>query len=86
MRSISSPARLTVLAALVFVLAVLATLAVPTASVDAEPAHGTHIDYYSSGTYCVQVGFEYYNCDGILESSWGYPTAYPISRTWGCLN
>jgi len=73
-------------------LAILSLLAVAGAGVvllapDAEavPAYGTHIKYYNNECHEVQVGYEYYNCDGVLESSWGVTSPYYTSATYGCL-
>ena len=52
---------------------------------DAEPLHGTHVKYYSNASHSYQVGYRYYNCDGVLESQWGVTSAYSTSATYGCI-
>jgi Family of unknown function (DUF6289) len=76
--------RTTLVALLAIAIAGLVLLAPTTA--DAEPAHGTHIKYYNNSSHSTQVGFRYYNCDGVLESSWGVTSPYSSSATYGCLN
>lgn len=75
------------LATLVLLAAVTAgavALFAPTTA-EAEPAHGTHYKYYSSAAKTTQVGYRYYNCDGVLESQWGVTTAYYTRATYGCI-
>lgn len=52
---------------------------------DAEPAHGTHIKYYNNASHSVQVGYRYYDCAGVLQSSWGVTSPYSSSATYGCI-
>jgi len=53
---------------------------------EAEPAHGTHIKYYNNASHSTQVGYRYYNCDGVLESQWGVTSSYSSSASYGCIN
>lgn len=62
----------------------LAALVVAPGSVDAEPAPGTHIKYYDGPACDYQIGFRYYDCDWVLQSSWGVTSQYEISNTYGC--
>jgi len=66
-----------------FAMGALALLAPTTA--EAEPAHGTHIKYYSTAARTTQVGYRYYNCNGVLESQWGVTSAYSTSASYGCI-
>jgi Family of unknown function (DUF6289) len=75
---------LTTLLLLLSVTAGAVVLFAPTTA-EAEPAHGTHIKYYSNASKTVQVGFRYYNCDGVLESSWGVTSPYYTSASYGCI-
>jgi len=69
----------------VFALAVgIGVLLVP-GTADALPACGTHYKYYSTPSHTHQVGFKYYDCDGILQSWWGYWTQYSTSATYCCI-
>lgn len=52
---------------------------------DAVPAYGTHVKYYDTPACGNQVGYRYYDCDGVLQSSWGVVTAYSTYATYGCL-
>jgi Family of unknown function (DUF6289) len=76
--------RTTLVALLAVTIAGFVLLAPTTA--DAEPAHGTHIKYYNNSSHSTQVGYRYYNCDGVLESQWGVTSPYSSSATYGCLN
>jgi hypothetical protein len=52
---------------------------------DAGPAHGTHVKIFDNCSDCNQIGFTYYNCDGVLESSWGVQWSDCMtSFTYGC--
>lgn len=68
----------------VFALAAGVGMLVPTTA-DAVPAHGTHIDYYSTPACGTQVGYRYYDCNGVLKSSWGTTSPYSQSATYGCI-
>lgn len=83
LRSSSSTRTLATLLTLLAV-AIGAALLVPTTA-DAEPSHGTHIKYYDNASHCVQVGYRYYTCDGVLETEWGVTTPYYTSATYGCV-
>ncbi len=83
-RSSSSTRTLTTLLALLAVTTGAVVLLAPTTA-QAEPAHGTHIKYYNSAACGTQVGYRYYNCDGVLESQWGVTSPYYTSATYGCL-
>lgn len=65
---------LVLLAALLLLTFSLTVLAPPSA--DALPSCGTYYKYYSDSTYTYQVGQKYYNCSGVLVSSWGTVTSY----------
>jgi hypothetical protein len=82
-RSSSSTRTLTALLTLLTVAVGAVVLFAPT-SADAEPAHGTHIKYYSNSSRTVQVGYRYYTCAGVLASQWGVTSAYSSSATYGC--
>lgn len=84
LRSSPSTLTLTTLLALLVVSAGAVVLLAPTTA-EAEPAHGTHIKYYDSASYCTQVGYRYYTCEGVLESEWGVTSAYSTSATYGCV-
>lgn len=84
LRSSSSTRSLTALLVLLAVTAGALVLLAPTTA-EAEPAHGTHIKYYSDACHSVQVGYRYYNCDGILETQWGDTSPYYTSATYGCI-
>lgn len=51
---------------------------------DALPACGTHYKYYSDSTYTYQVGYKYYDCNGVLKSSSGYVTIYKTVNRYCC--
>lgn len=69
----------------VFALAVgIGVLLVP-GSADALPTCGTHVKYYNNANCDVQVGFRYYDCEGVLQSSWGVTSPYPVSNTYCCI-
>lgn len=54
-------------------------------SADAVPAYGTHIKYYSTAAKTTQVGYRYYDCNGVLKSQWGVTSPYSTSATYGCI-
>jgi hypothetical protein len=83
-RSSSPTLTLTALLTLLAVATGAVVLLAPTTA-DAEPAHGTHIKYYSSAARTTQVGYRYYTCEGVLESQWGVTSAYSTSATYGCI-
>jgi len=69
----------------VFALAVgVGVLLVP-GSADALPACGTHHRYYNNADCDVWVGLRYYDCDGVLQTSWGYTTQWVVSATYCCI-
>ena len=80
----SSSTKLTVVT-LVTLFAVGAVALLAPTIAEAEPAHGTHIKYYNNASHSVQVGYRYYNCDGVLESQWGVTSAYSSSASSGCI-
>ena len=86
MDALRNPSRRMTVAALlaIFAVAAAAGLLIPVPA-DAVPAHGTHVDYYDSATYCNQVGYEYYDCNGVLQSWWGVTSPYSQSATYGCV-
>ena len=84
LRSSSSARTLTALLTLIAVTVGAVMLLAPTTA-EAEPAHGTHIKYYSDASLCTQVGFRYYTCEGVLDSQWGVTSAYYTSATYGCI-
>jgi hypothetical protein len=57
----------------------------PAQNADALPACGTHYKYYTCGT-STQVGYRYYDCNGVLRSSSGYVTSCFTRNTYCCLN
>ena len=67
------------------VITVGAVVLLAPATAEAEPAHGTHIKYYDSASHCVQVGFRYYTCEGVLDTEWGVTSPYYTSATYGCV-
>jgi hypothetical protein len=71
------------LLAALFLLTLSLTMFAPQ-DADALPACGTHIKYYSNSTYSVQVGYRYYDCNGVLKSSSGYVTIYKRVNTYCC--
>lgn len=83
LRTSSSTRTVTTLLALIAVTVGAVMLLAPTA--EAEPAHGTHIKYYSDATLCTQVGFRYYTCEGVLDTEWGVTSPYYTSATYGCV-
>lgn len=84
-RSSSSTRTLATLLVLVAMTAGALALLAPTTA-EAVPAYGTHYKYYSSAAKTTQVGYRYYNCDGVLESQWGVTSAYYTRATYGCIN
>ena len=54
-------------------------------SADAVPSYGTHIKYYSTAAKTTQVGYRYYDCNGVLQSQWGVTSPYYTSATYGCI-
>lgn len=38
---------------------------------DALPTCGTHVKIYDNCIDCNQIGFRYYDCDGVLQVQWG---------------
>jgi hypothetical protein len=83
-RSSSSTLTLTTLLVLLAVTAGAVVLLAPTTA-EAEPAHGTHIKYYSTAARTVQVGYRYYTCEGVLASQWGVTSPYSTSASYGCI-
>ncbi|HSG39029.1 MAG TPA: hypothetical protein VLE27_05280 [Thermoanaerobaculia bacterium] len=51
---------------------------------DALPACGTHYNYYNNCTDCVQIGQKYYDCNGVLQSSWGSFNTTCVTQTTYC--
>lgn len=84
MALLRSTRTLTTLLALLVVTVGAVALFAPTTA-EAEPAHGTHIKYYDNASHCVQVGYRYYTCEGVLESQWGVTSPYYTSATYGCI-
>lgn len=83
-RSASPALTLTALLTLFAVATGAVVLLAPTTA-EAEPAHGTHVKYYSEASLCTQVGYRYYTCDGVLASEWGVTSCYSTSATYGCV-
>lgn len=67
-----------------FAVATGAVLVAPTTA-EAVPSYGTHIKYYSTAAKTTQVGYRYYDCNGVLKSSWGVTSPYSTSATYGCV-
>lgn len=67
----------------VFAIAAIAGFLIPSPA-DAVPAYGTHFKYYSSPSHATQVGYRYYDCNGVLQSGWGSTSPYWTSATYGC--
>jgi len=70
------------MAALVLFALSLAVIVPPSA--DALPACGTHKRYYSSSSYTTQVGYRYWNCDGVLVTSSGTTTPWATTNSYCC--
>jgi len=75
---------LVLVAALLLLVLSLTFLAPPRA--EALPACGTHYKYYSSAALTTQVGYKYYDCNGVLVTSSGIVTIYKTVNTYCCLN
>jgi len=80
----SSSSTLTLTAVLTLLAVATGAMLLAPATAEAEPAHGTHIKYYSNSSKTVQVGYRYYTCEGVLASQWGVTSAYSSSATYGC--
>jgi hypothetical protein len=75
------------LAVLLSILALVSTAAwfVAVVPADAVPAHGTHVKIFDNCTNCNQIGYTYYNCEGVRESYWGVQwSSCMTSATYGC--
>ncbi len=83
-RSSSPAVTLTTLLTVLAVATGAVVLLAPTTA-EAVPAYGTHIKYYDNASHCVQVGYRYYTCEGVLESQWGVTSPYYTSATYGCI-
>ena len=83
-RSASSTLTLTTLLTL-FAFATGAVVLLAPTTAEAVPSYGTHVKYYSDASYSTQVGYRYYNCEGVLQSEWGVTSCYSTSATYGCL-
>lgn len=68
-----------------FLLLALSVTAFSPPKADALPACGTHYKYYNNCIDCVQIGYQYYDCNGQLQSSSGtFNTTCVTQATYCC--
>lgn len=69
----------------VFTLAVGVGITLVPNTADAVPLCGTHVKYYSDASHTTQVGLRYFDCDSVLQYSWGIITQWHSVEIYCCI-